>query len=145
MSYLNPAPVVAVLVPVDNGVLVIRRGIEPHKGELALPTGYINMAESWQEAGAREVFEETGVCVDPQEIKELDVKSTEDAILIFGITKPRTSNDLPSFEPNDEITERIILQGPEKLAFQLHTDFVRAFLEKMAPTHNSRLKSGSST
>jgi NADH pyrophosphatase NudC (nudix superfamily) len=53
-SYLNPLPVSVVLVPVDNGLLFIRRRIEPGKGKLALPGGFINLGETWQEAGVRE-------------------------------------------------------------------------------------------
>src|SRR5690242_7398215 len=69
-SYLNPAPVSVVLVPVDDGLLVVRRGIMPRQGMLALPGGFINAGESWQEAGAREVREETGVELEPATIEE---------------------------------------------------------------------------
>ena len=67
-TYRNPIPVAVVLVPVDDELLVIRRGIEPAKGQLALPGGYVDLAETWQEAGAREVFEETGLRIDPDGI-----------------------------------------------------------------------------
>jgi ADP-ribose pyrophosphatase YjhB (NUDIX family) len=46
---LNPVPLVATLVPVDNGLLVVRRGIQPGRGRLALRGGYINLGETWQE------------------------------------------------------------------------------------------------
>ena len=52
------------------GLLVVRRGITPGLGELALPGGYIGMGETWQEAGAREVWEETGLRLDPAEIED---------------------------------------------------------------------------
>ncbi len=63
MSFLNPLPVAVMLVPAAGGLVVIRRGIEPAKGLLALPGGYINLGESWQQAAARELFEETGIRV----------------------------------------------------------------------------------
>ncbi len=42
-------------------ILLIRRGIEPGKGMMALPGGYLNWNETIEEAVVREVFEETGV------------------------------------------------------------------------------------
>ena len=55
ISFVNPIPVVIVLVPVDDGVLVVRRSQEPGSGVLALPGGFVELGETWQETGAREV------------------------------------------------------------------------------------------
>ena len=52
ISYLNPVPVAVALVPVDDGLLIVRRAIEPGRGLLALPGGYINHDETWQAACA---------------------------------------------------------------------------------------------
>jgi NADH pyrophosphatase NudC (nudix superfamily) len=61
--FVNPLPVSVVLLPVDAGLLVVRHNIAPQLGRLALPGGYINRGESWQQAGARELLEETGIAV----------------------------------------------------------------------------------
>lgn len=42
-------------------ILLIRRGIEPFKGQWALPGGFIRMDESAEEGAVRELKEETGV------------------------------------------------------------------------------------
>ena len=55
-TYRNPTPVAVVLVPVDDGLLVIRRGAgnERGVGQLGLPGGYIDFAdENWQAGAAR--------------------------------------------------------------------------------------------
>jgi ADP-ribose pyrophosphatase YjhB (NUDIX family) len=125
---LNPLPVSVVLVPVDGGVLTVRRSIEPCKGQLALPGGYINADEAWQTAGAREVWEETGLKIAPDEIREFRVRSAPDGtVLIFGIARSRAIAELPRFVPNDEVSELVVLREPQPLAFPLHTQVVEEF------------------
>ena len=62
IHYRNPAPVaVCLVVNRKNELLLIKRGIPPCKGHWALPGGFIELHESLQEAGARELLEETGL------------------------------------------------------------------------------------
>ena len=60
--YDNTPTVVSVIM-FDAGGLVyaIRRANQPGYGLLGLPGGYHMRGETWQQAGAREVFEETGL------------------------------------------------------------------------------------
>ena len=127
MSFRNPIPVCVVLLPVNGGLLAVRRAIPPQIGELALPGGYINYGESWQTAGARELFEETGLRIDPDTITEFRVRSARDgSLIVFGIAPPY-QQDLPAFTPNEEASERAILTGTEHLAFGLHQEMMRLF------------------
>ncbi len=127
-SFVNPLPVAVLVLPVGDGVLVVRRAIPPRQGQLALPGGYINLGESWQAAAAREVFEETGVRVDPTKIRDLRVLSAPDGtVLIFGVAAPCAEADLPPFEPTSETSERTVLRAPAELAFPLHTQVLREF------------------
>src|SRR5262249_4057 len=77
ITYVNPLPVAVCLLPVDGGLLCIRRDIEPGKGKLALPGGFIDLGETWQQAAARELFEETGIRIDAGEIQEFRVISSQ--------------------------------------------------------------------
>lgn len=128
-TFLNPLPVTVMLVPVDNGLLLIRRGIEPNKGKLALPGGFVDWGESWQEAGAREVYEEAGVTLDPAQIRLFSAHSTPNKanILLFGLAAPLSASTLPPFTATAETTERVIITAPTELAFPLHTQAMREF------------------
>jgi ADP-ribose pyrophosphatase YjhB (NUDIX family) len=127
VSYRNPLPVGIVLLPVGRGLVAVRRGIEPGLGKLALPGGYIGVGETWQQALARELFEETGIRIDPDGIREFRVLSTDaqgGLLLVFGLARRCPASDLPPFVPTDETTERVLLTGPEDLAFPAHTQVV---------------------
>lgn len=131
VSYLNPLPVAVLLLPVGGGLLVVRRAIPPRQGQIALPGGFINHGESWQAAAARELFEEAQVVVDPAEIAEFRVRSAPDGtVLIFGLAAPRAAEDLPPFAPCDEVSERLVIDGPAELAFPLHTEAAIAYFER---------------
>lgn len=136
ITFRNPLPVCVVMVPCLDvlgipRLLAVRRAIPPKLGELALPGGYINFGETWQEAGAREVFEESGVQIDPGQIVEFHVRSAPDStLIIFGLAQPQPLELLPPFIPNEEASERVILSGPVEMAFGLHSEMARIFFRK---------------
>lgn len=130
-SYKNPLPVAVLLLPVDEGVLTIRRAVEPRKGQLALPGGFIEVGESWQAAAARELYEEAGINIDPAHVTLYQVHSAPDGtVLIFGVAPPRQSVNLPLFIPTSESSERIIVTTPIPLAFPLHTAVLADYLNQ---------------
>jgi ADP-ribose pyrophosphatase YjhB (NUDIX family) len=62
INFLNPLPVVACLVHNSKKeILLIKRGVEPSIGSWALPGGFIEIDETPQGAGCRELHEETGL------------------------------------------------------------------------------------
>jgi ADP-ribose pyrophosphatase YjhB (NUDIX family) len=141
ISYMNPLPVAVALVPVETGLLAVRRAIEPHKGSLALPGGYINWGETWQEAAAREVWEETGLRIAPQELQAFDVQSAPDgSLLVFGLAQPRRLADLPAFAGDFESSERVVVADPGLLAFALHAQAAEKYFAAPLPrisTHDA--------
>ncbi|WP_344826413.1 NUDIX domain-containing protein [Actinocorallia longicatena] len=119
------------LVPVDGGLLTVRRGISPGLGELALPGGFIDVGETWQEAAVRELREESGVVLDAGGVRLFDVHSAPDGtVLVFGAVDEVASKDLPEFAPTDETTERVVIDGPRDLAFPLQTLAARNFFAR---------------
>lgn len=132
-GYDNTPTVVVVRVPIAGGLLAIRRGLPgPGQGQIALPGGYQMRGQTWQEAGAREVLEETGVAIDPAALRLLAVATTTDGNqnLLFCESPPVT-HDGP-FDHDAEVLEVMVLRGPVETAFPLHTAMVEAFFAEAA-------------
>ena len=74
--YLNPAAAAATVVLQGRQILLIRRKLEPYKGDWTLPAGYEEYDESPAETAVRETKEETGLIVSVQGL--YDVLYTRD-------------------------------------------------------------------
>jgi len=60
--YKNPVPVVAgIILDSKKRILLVKRGIEPCKGEWSLPSGFIEIDETPEQCVLREMKEETGL------------------------------------------------------------------------------------
>jgi ADP-ribose pyrophosphatase YjhB (NUDIX family) len=131
-TWRNPIPVAVVVLPVDDGLLMIRRGIEPMKGKLALPGGYVDFGETWQQGAARELREETGIVIDPAEVRHVATLSPPDGttVLIFGRASRRAREALPKFTPTDETTELVIAHDADQVAFPLHAQVATEFFAR---------------
>jgi ADP-ribose pyrophosphatase YjhB (NUDIX family) len=130
VAYRNPLPVAVALVPVRDeegrALVVIRRTIEPKRGELALPGGFIDFGESWEEAVVRELAEETGILADAENVTLADALTdvTGGYLLLFGLLPERDAAELPPSTPTDETDGHQLLHGPAELGFPLHTQAV---------------------
>jgi 8-oxo-dGTP diphosphatase len=140
-EYQNPAPVVVGLIPVVNGsyigLLLVRRAVEPGKGMLALPGGFLEM-EPWREGLSREMREETGLETDTEEWRIIDAASSEpnpNRVLLFAEYEDWFDlENLPAFVPNDEVIEMGLVYRmdeflQDQIVFPLHYDQIKYFLE----------------
>jgi ADP-ribose pyrophosphatase YjhB (NUDIX family) len=59
--YLDPKVAVGTIVAGEEGVLLLKRAIEPGYGAWTYPGGYVDRGETLEEAAVREALEETGV------------------------------------------------------------------------------------
>ncbi|QNE20229.1 NUDIX hydrolase [Kribbella qitaiheensis] len=110
-------------------VLLIRRGIEPHKGRWALPGGFVRPKEDLEAAARRELAEETGLVSDRIHLEQVAtygepgrdprgrVVSVAYLALVPDLPAPVAGTDAASasWAPADEV-----LADPERLAFDHH-------------------------
>lgn len=135
VSYRNPLPVVVVLLPMQAGVVVIRRNTEPSKGTLTLPGGYLDLGETWQEGARRELLEETGIAIPVDSLKLYDVQNGLDGTLvIFGLAARLDNRVLQSFS-SAETQEVVLIEAPIELGFPMHTDVVKRFFAERQGKH----------
>jgi ADP-ribose pyrophosphatase YjhB (NUDIX family) len=133
ITYRNPVPVAAALVPIEDGLLAVRRSIEPRRGELTFPGGYVHYGESWQTAACRELHEETGLrLAEPDDLQIFEALSTSRGhiVCLFGLARPCMSDELAGFQPTDEASELVVLREPIEMAFPQDTDVAKKYFQQ---------------
>lgn len=130
-NYINPIPVVVMIVPAGDGIIVARRNIEPQKGTLVLPGGYLDIGETWQEGARREFVEETGIQISVNDITLYDVQNgLDNTLVITGLAARQPRNCVKPFS-SPETQEIDLIEKPVELGFPLHTLLVRRYFEQI--------------
>lgn len=110
------------------GYLGVRRNIPPI-GELCFPSGYIDNQEDWKDAAAREVFEETGTTIDPDEIDLIKAVSTSKNFLALLCLAPGIPEHEVDWDYTDKETQGLLILNDRttpELAFPVQTDYLKA-------------------
>ncbi|MFI6445864.1 NUDIX domain-containing protein [Kitasatospora sp. NPDC050543] len=134
ISYRNPLPVAVTVLPVDlpeggQKLVVIRRTIEPGYGELAMPGGYVDYGESWQQGAVRELREETGILADPADVTlaAIDSDPAGRFLFLFALLPARALADLPPSEPTEETDGWQLADAATPLVFPSHARVLRSW------------------
>lgn len=132
--YKNPPTVVVLLVPViGRGLLVVKRAIAPIGG-IALPGGYQVEGETWQEAAARELREETGIeAVGGLRVVDVVTVGNGKANLLFVESDPVVIPEDHVFTHDAETLSVDVVDGPVESCFPTHGDRIAAFFASRDP------------
>lgn len=131
IGYENPLPCAAALVrDSEGGILLVKRGVEPGKGEWALPSGFIEIDETPEKACIRELREETGL--EGRIVRLVGVYSQESSkyknVIIAGyeveakgIPHPGSDSESVRFFLPDELPQ---------IAFSSHLKMIKDGIER---------------
>lgn len=123
----NPKPVTATLVPMNGGLVLVKRKFEPYIGDWCLPGGFIESLEHPAESAAREVLEETGLIVGNARL--IDAGSPGhgvNVIIMFYVAEPM-GGSLVAGDDASEVGCFSEKELPSNIAFELHREMVRRF------------------
>jgi 8-oxo-dGTP pyrophosphatase MutT (NUDIX family) len=134
-TYDNPTPVAVLLVPAQDsdgriGALMTKRSIAPGLGQWCLVSGHIEGKETAEQTMARELLEETGFVVKPEDITLSHTFNTENGrLLIFGEANFDSlirNHELRRFKPTDEASEVCVApaDGNLDICFPSHHEYL---------------------
>jgi 8-oxo-dGTP diphosphatase len=126
----NPKPVTATLVPMEGGLVLVKRKFEPYVDDWCLPGGFIEGYEAPEESAAREVLEETGLDIEIDRLlgayspgKGINV------IILFYLAKSAKG----IMQPGDDASEVGLFRHselPKNIAFELHRQMIADFFSR---------------
>lgn len=126
--YHNPVPAVCGFVTRDGALLLGRRGVDPCRGEWALPGGFLEIGETTEEALAREIFEETGLAVEKLRLVGVSTQQNalNGAVTVIGYSVESWEGAL---RPGSDVTGLRFFAAGERplLPFRAHRELVALF------------------
>ena len=137
--YENPVPATC-LVTIDDQerLLLVKRSVDPKKGWWCLPGGFMELQETPEECGLRELAEETGLTGKIDML--LGVTSTHstsyDTVMMTGFLIRSYKGDLYAGDDADEARWFNYEDLPE-IAFDSHKKFIKLYYCAYANTDPS--------
>ena len=128
--YENPLPATAAVVFNDkNEVLLVKRNVQPQKGEWCLPGGFIELDETPENGCLRELGEETGLKAEIDQLvgAYLSLNPFYKSVLIIGFTTKNVTGEIRAGDDSDEVAYFKVGKVP-RLAFRSHREILRKVL-----------------
>jgi len=129
--FRNPVPGVGVLIEIDPGIVLIKRGQEPFLGAWALPAGYIEEDESVEQAAIRECKEETGLDVQLTElfgVYSFPEGPVQSGIIVFYRARP-IGGGLRAGDDAEDARIFAPTALPEGIAFRTHREVLERWTQ----------------
>ena len=129
--YENPLPATAaVLINNRDEILLVKRNVEPKKGEWCLPGGFIELDETPEEGCLRELREETGLEADVDRLVGVfpSKSPVHNWVLVIGYVIKNPQGTITAGDDCDEAVSFKLEQAPP-LAFKSHRAILKNVLE----------------
>ena len=68
-QHVSPRIIVTTFIGCGHRLLWVQRGLEPQHGKWGIPGGFLELGETLTEGAARELYEETGIVVLPDQLQ----------------------------------------------------------------------------
>jgi ADP-ribose pyrophosphatase YjhB (NUDIX family) len=125
----NPQPVTATVIPLDGGIVLVRRKFEPFVGDWCLPGGFIEATEHPAESAAREVFEETGLEVRVSRLLDAGAPGRGINVIILFYEAVPTGGKLLAGDDASEVGCFKQHELPRNIAFDLHRQTIHRWFK----------------
>ncbi len=126
----NPKPVTITLVPMDGGLVLVLRKLNPGAGKWALPGGFMEGYEAPAIGAAREVLEETKLKVEIDRVLgAFPARPGINQIVLVFLAKPSSGTPLAG---DDALEARVFRKedlGSIEIAFPLHKRAIEMYFE----------------
>ncbi|HEY9712697.1 MAG TPA: NUDIX hydrolase [Chroococcales cyanobacterium] len=116
----NPLPVTATLVPMNGGLVLVKRKFEPYIGDWCLPGGFMEAHEEPADSAAREVLEETGLTVAGLKLVEARAPGRNINVVILFYTAESASGEMIPGDDASEVEAFTEESLPHNIAFEHH-------------------------
>ncbi len=129
--YLDPKLSVVAVIPMEDGVVMVRRAIEPGYGLWVVPGGFVDLGEVVEEAVVRETQEETCLTVRP--LRLLNIYSYPDhRTIIAAYVAEYVSGELAAADETLEARVFGLKEIPwPRIAFSSTKEALREYLNQL--------------
>lgn len=125
----NPKPVTATLVPMEGGLVLVKRKFEPFVGHWCLPGGFMEATEHPEQSAAREVLEETGLEIEISRLLGAETPGRGINVLILFYLARQARGTMKAGDDASDVGAFTKNELPENIAFELHRKMIRDFFE----------------
>ena len=120
----NPIPVTATIVPLNGGIVLVKRKYPPFVDDWCLPGGFIEAHEAPEQSAIREVEEETGLKVKIERMLGAQAPGKGiNVIILFYLAGPACG----VITPGDDASAAQAFNKsdlPANIAFPLHREMI---------------------
>jgi hydroxymethylpyrimidine/phosphomethylpyrimidine kinase len=133
VHYRNPLPAATLLVMSEGKLMLVERAVEPGRGLLSLPGGFMETGETPLECGARELLEETGLILREAKLFALESDETVYGGIMLAAYEVTAWSGTPV--PGDDASAIVWVEpgAVPPLAFRAHDRLVASLAARLQP------------